>query len=122
MMIQGGKIWIYYNLNEIVCSFMYMPADEQSIKLFNIKRDLNIVGECGPILVNPKYRGYGLQFQMLNILEEYCINKGLKLLLTTIHPDNLYCINNFLKKDYKYIKLFLLNRGKRNLYIKEIGD
>lgn len=119
---QGGKIWVYYYLNEIVCSFMYIQADENATELFNINIDANFVGECGPILVSPKYRGNGLQNQMLSILQKYCINKQLKLILTTIHPDNIYCINNFTKHNYKFIKQVLLNRGKRNLYIKELGD
>lgn len=119
---QGGKIWIYYYLNEIVCSFMYIPADKEAIDLFDININLDFVGECGPIIVSPKYRGNGLQIQMLNILEEYCVTKDLNLLLTTIHPNNIYSINNFIKKDYKFIKPLFLNRGKRNLYVKELGD
>ena len=115
-----GKIWMFYLNGEVVCSMMYLPASEKSLKKFNISYLVEDVGECGPIMVNPKYVGNGLQIQMLNLLDGYCKSKQKKIILTTIHPDNIYSINNFVKLGYKYKNSFEFKRGKRDLYIKEI--
>lgn len=115
-----GKIWVYYLDDEIVCSMMYIPASEDSLKLFNLSYSFFDVGECGPIMVNPKYVGNGLQKQMLRVLENYCRMRDKKIILTTVHPKNIYSINNFIKLGYKYINSFKFKRGNRDLYIKEI--
>jgi len=115
-----GKIWIFYLKNEIVCSMMYIPASENSLKTFEIKEDVKDIGECGPIMVNPKYVGNGLQCQMLELLDNYCKKINKKMILTTIHPENLFSINNFIKIGYKYKSSFKFKRGDRDLYIKNI--
>lgn len=114
----GAKLFVYRNNKEIVCSFVYIPACEHSMKKLNLNYDIKDVGECGPLLVNPKYRGNGLQYQMLQVLTKYCKKLGKKYLITTVHPDNVYSINNFLKEGYKLRNKFVFHRGPRNLYVK----
>lgn len=116
----GSKLFVYRNDNEIVCSFLYLPASENSLKKFKLNYNINEVGECGPIIVNPKYRGNGLQCQMLQELTKYCKKIGKNYLITTIHPDNVYSINNFLKEGYKLRNKFVFHRGPRNLYVKDL--
>lgn len=118
----GGRIWIYYKNSEIVCSVMYMSIDEDGIKKFNLDYDKNKVGECGQIMVNPKYIGLGLQNQMLKVIEEYSKKIKNTIILTTIHPDNIYSKNNFIKNNYKYDSSYTFKRGRRDLYIKYFGD
>ena len=117
---EGAKLFVYRNDKEIVCSFVYIPASEHSMKKFKLNYDINEVGECGPIIVNPKYRGNGLQYQMLQVLTKYCKKLGKKYLITTVHPDNIYSINNFLKEGYKLRNKFEFHRGPRNLYVKDL--
>ena len=116
----GGKICVYYLNDEIVCSMMFIPSDEQTLKLFNLPYNKAEVGECGPIMVNNKYIGYGLQAQMLDELDKFCKEKGYNYVLTTIAPNNSYSINNFIKKGYKKIDEFNLKRGVRSLYLKRV--
>lgn len=116
-----GKIWIWLNENEIVCSIMYIKATEKGLNKLQIENiNFDEIGECGAVLVNEKYRGNGLQYQMLEFFEEYIESINKKYILTTIHPKNIYSINNFLKSKYKYVNSIELYRGKRNIYIKEI--
>lgn len=114
----GAKLFVYRNDKEIVCSFLYLPASKHSIKKFKLKYNPEEVGECGPILVNPKYRGNGLQKKMLQELTKYCKKLKKKYIVTTIHPDNIYSIKNFLSEGYNQGSSFNFKRGPRNLYIK----
>lgn len=116
-----GKIWIWTNKKEIVCSLMYINATKDALdKLLLIDYKVNEVGECGAVLVNEKYWGNGLQLQMLDFLENYANKINKKYILTTVHPDNVYSIDNFKNKNYLFKNTFDLHRGKRNLYIKEL--
>lgn len=117
----GGKIWLYCFKNEIICSFMYLPADQKFIESIHLNLNFKYVGECGPIMVHPNYRGLGLQRQMLNELDQYCNSQNLTHILTTIHKDNICSILNFKKCNYEYKKSILTERGNRDLYIKRLN-
>ena len=65
MLNTGSKIWVYYLDNDPVCSMMLIPADQRSLDKFELKLDYMEVADYGPMFVNPKYVGNGLQYQML---------------------------------------------------------
>ena len=115
----GSKIWIYYLNNECVCSMMMIPSDEASINKFELSLDYRDVVDYGPMMVNPKFVGNKLQYQMLKELDSYCINLGYKYAAGTIHPNNIYSINNLVKDDFKLINQKEFKRGIRNIYLKE---
>lgn len=118
----GGKIWIWQNEDkEIVCSIMGINSSQNTLNKFGLSQmKVSEVYECGTVLVNKKYRGNKLQLQMLEFLENYTKNIQKHYLLTTVHPDNVYSVNNFEKFNYKYIKTILLSRGPRAVYLKDI--
>lgn len=120
MLENGSKIWLYMEDDEIVCSMMYIPADQSTIDLFGLNLLADMIGECGPIMVSEKYRGHGLQREMLKVLNKYCSSIGNKYILTTIHPDNSYSKKNFEKCGYMYYKTVNLKRGDRDLLLKKI--
>ena len=115
----GSKIWIYYLEKEPVCSMMLIPATQKSLDKFDINLNYNEVVDYGPMFVNFKYVGNGLQYQMLKALDSYCIEKGYKYAAGTIHPDNIYSIKNLVKDDFKYLTEKKLKRGPRNIYLKK---
>lgn len=118
----GGKLFNYYDNDEIACSFFYLPCSNKSLQKHNINYDESIVGSCGPIMVNPKYIGNGLQNEMIKELEEYCKSINKKYCYTRIHPDNNYCINNFLKNNYQFLQTYTSKKDGevRNDYLKEL--
>lgn len=120
MLNNNTKIWIYYLNKEPVCSMMIIPSTEKDISKFEINISHTLAVDYGPIFVNPKYQGNGLQYQMLQILDKYVKEHNYKYIITTIHPDNIYCIRNFLKDDFKLINQKVFKRGLRNIYLKEI--
>ena len=115
----GSKIWIYYNKKEPVCSMMSIPASKKDLIKFQIPIDYREVVDYGPMFVNPKYVGKGLQLQMLEELDKYSASMGYKYGLTTIHPDNIYSIRNALKDGFEYKNSIEAKRGPRNVYLKK---
>lgn len=116
----GAIIWIYYLNERPICSMMLIPSTEKSLSKFGIRLDAKAVADYGPIFVNPEYIGNGLQYQMLTELDNYCINNGYKYAATTIHPDNIYSIKNFIKDEFQFITQKQFDRGVRNVYLKKL--
>lgn len=70
-------------------------------------------------LVREGYRGLGLQRQLIREVESIAIARGYNLLCTTVAPNNIFSINNFLKEGYVYAKTEMKYGGlMRNLYYK----
>lgn len=116
----GAKIWMFYDDDKFVCSMMIIPSTEKVLKKFDIDYEYTTVIDYGPMFVNPKYVGNGLQLQMLEYEDNYAKNNGYMFSLVTIHPENKYSINNILKDGFEYRCQKELSRGIRNIYIKKL--
>ncbi len=122
MLNNNSKIWIYYLDKEPICSMMLISSDEESLAKFELNLNCKDVADYGPMFVNPKYIGNGLQYKMLKKLDEYCINKNYKYAISTVHPDNIYSINNLIKDNFKLKSTKELLRGIRNIYLKDLTN
>mgnify|MGYP004499065343 CR=1 FL=1 len=120
LLSSGTKIWIYYLDNDFVCSMMSIPSSEKDMVKFDLNLDYKEVIDYGPMFVNPKYVGNKLQYQMLKYLDEYVKSKGYKTAVGTIHPDNIYSINNLIKDDFILTGSRNFKRGTRNIYVKKL--
>lgn len=121
MIETGSKIWIYTINNDFVCSMMFIPSDKKGLNKMGLENyDEKAVAECGPIMVSPKYLGNNLQYQLLKQLDEYCKLMRYTYLCSTIAPDNMYSINNFIKNGYECVGQKTFKRGIRNIYFKQL--
>lgn len=120
MLKENSKIWIYYSNQEPVCSMMLIPSTKKSLKKFEIDLDYKDVVDYGPMFVNPKHVGNGLQYQMLKELDRYCLKLGYKYAVSTVHPENIYSVNNLLKDEFEQISQKEFKRGIRNIYLKKL--
>ncbi len=116
----GSKIWVFYINNEEVCSTMAIPARKKDMDKFDLNIDFKKTIDYGPTFVNDKFRGNKLQLQMTKFLDDFYINKGYEYAVSTIHPDNIYSINNLLGDDFKKVGFKELKRGPRNIYSKKL--
>ena len=116
----GSKIWVYYLNNEPICSMMVIPAREKDIKKFELNIDYSKTIDYGPMFVNFNYLGHHLQLQMIEVENNYARLNNYHYAVSTIHPDNIYSINNFLKNDFKLVNTKEFSRGIRNIYFKEL--
>lgn len=116
-----GKLFNFYDNNIIVCSMLYIPSNNKTLEKHNLKYDEDLVGSCGPIMVNPEYVENKFQKQMLELLDKYCKNIGKIYIFTKVHPDNIYSINNFISDGYKFVETYKTSSGEsRSVYFKEI--
>ncbi len=81
-------------------SMMSIPSNEEDMIKFDLDLDYKEVIDYGPMFVNPKYVGNNLQYQMLKYLDEYVKSKSYKIAIGTVHPDNIYSINNLIKDGF----------------------
>ena len=116
-----AKLFNFYDNNIMVCSMLYIPSNNKTLEKHNLKYDEDLVGSCGPIMVNPEYVGNKFQKQMLELLDKYCKNIGKIYIFTKVHPDNIYSINNFISDGYKFVETYKTSSGEsRSVYFKEI--
>lgn len=120
MNVDNFKIWIYFKGKDPVCSMMMIPSSKKNLAKFELDLDYREVIDYGPMFVNPKYVGNSLQLQMLKKLDLYCSKLGYKYVVSTIHPDNIYSINNFIKDEFELIDVKKFTRGVRNIYLKRL--
>lgn len=57
----GGKIWLYYDNDNLVCSMFYIPIKTKTLIKHNVSYSESEVGSLGPIVVSPDYVGKGYQ-------------------------------------------------------------
>ena len=117
---RGSKIWVYYLDKTPICSMMIIPAREKDIIKFGISIDYSKTMDYGPMFVNFNYLGNNLQLQMLEYEDNYIKENNYKYAVSTIHPDNIYSINNFIKDNFIFIDTKEFSRGIRNIYFKEL--
>lgn len=120
MLETGSKIWMYYFNNQPVCSMMLIPADKKALSKFEININYQEVADYGPMMVSPQYVGNGFQYQMLKELDNYCIQNNYHYAAATIHPDNIYSINNIIKDEFELVNQKEFTRGLRNIYLKKL--
>lgn len=120
MLDNNSKIWMYFKDEEFICSMMLIPSTKKDLDKFGIDLDFNEVVDYGPMFVNSKYVGNSLQYQMLKELDEYSSNKGYKYAISTVHPNNIYSINNLIKDGFELVGYRIFTRGERNIYYKKL--
>lgn len=120
MLDNNSKIWMYFKDEEFICSMMLIPSTKKDLDKFGIDLDFNEVVDYGPMFVNSKYVGNSLQYQMLKELDEYSSNKGYKYAISTVHPNNIYSINNLIRDGFELVGYRIFTRGERNIYYKKL--
>lgn len=120
MLDNNSKIWMYFKDEEFICSMMLIPSTKKDLDKFGIDLDFNEVVDYGPMFVNSKYVGNSLQYQMLKELDEYSSNKGYKYAISTVHPNNIYSINNLIRDGFELVGNRIFTRGERNIYYKKL--
>ncbi len=118
----GGKIWLYYDSDNLVCSMFYIPIKEKSLLKHKVSYSEDLVGSLGPIMVSPDYIGHGYQREMFKILDRYCKDTNKKYIFTKVCVDNLYSLNNMLRDNYEIVDRYMNERGENVALIKDISD
>ena len=82
--------------------------------------DLLRVVNMDTAVVHPDYRGHGLQKRMMQQAEMELAESGKHILLCTVHPDNIYSLNNLLSQGYSICTTVKMYGSKRHLMRKNL--
>ena len=113
-----GFLFKYNDL--IVGSSILIPAREKDIKKFELDLDYTKTMDYGPEGVLKEAQGNAIQLFILEKMDEFAKSKGYNYAVSTVHPDNIFCIRNMEKHRFKYHKTKEFTRGIRNIYQKSI--
>lgn len=121
-------IMMYFDDEILVGIFeLNIPDDKTELDEFNIldyknNIDKGKIAICESIAVKPEYRGNGLQYKFIEIIEELAKEKGYKYIIGTVHPDNIYSCNNFKRQNYEFLDKIEVYYGWRYIVFKEIAE
>ena len=86
---------------------------------FNREQLLQVV-HMDTAAVHPDWRGLGIQRRLLETAEQELKGAGELYLLCTIHPENVYSLNNALKQGYEVQKTLEKYGSVRHILCKKI--
>ena len=81
--------------------------------------ELHHVAHIESLAVVPKHRGNRLQYKMIHYAEKIIKQRGLKYSMATVSPKNKYSLINFLKHDFRIVKIKRKYSGVRRLILKK---
>lgn len=116
----GAHTYVFEYGGAIIGSSFIIPAREEDIEKFGLNYDAELTIDYGPQAVHEIARGNGIQVYMNEKMDEISRELGYKHVVTTVHPDNEYSIQNILKCGFKYVNQKEFARGIRNIYTKDI--
>ena len=116
----GSYAFFFQYHDQTVGSSLIIPTREKDITKFGLDYPYQETMDYGPEGVLADARGNGLQLFILEKMDEFSKNKGYKFAVSTVHPDNVYCIHNMEKHGFDYHETKEFTRGVRNIYKKDI--
>ena len=105
-MMESGvmQLWLAEDGDRVAAIFDYIIPGLNS---YNYGYDLAFseeqllrVAQMDTAAVDPEYRGLKLQKTLMERAEQEIREVPGRILLSTIHPDNIYSLNNLLAQDY----------------------
>lgn len=97
-------VWLAEEENQIAAIFdiLYpgLRDDNYGYDLGLPEAELLQVVHMDTAAVHPDYRGRGLQAKLLHMAEQELSGRGKKILLSTVHPENRFSLNNMLGQGY----------------------
>lgn len=118
----NGRDNVYFlKFNDEVIGLFVATCDIDDV-ISEYQLDNNNVMLIDSIMISENYRGRGLQRKILNYLEIRAKELNVDSLVATVHPDNIYSLNNFLVEGYQIINRLKIHGGPRCIVYKEVED
>lgn len=115
--VEEGKIVAF-----LLVRYPMLSEDNLGQYLPNMtKETLQTVAHMESVAVLPKFRGYKLQKQLLEMAEKIEKDRNTKYLMATVHPENIYSGRNFEEQGYSCLLETKKYGGlRRNVLLKEV--
>lgn len=108
----------------VAFGILYYAGDDHENLAYSLDKhnDLYSYANIKVVIVKDGYRGHGLQQTFIRNFEEYAKTIGVKTLLSTVSPDNVYSCRNLEQCGFMSVKHLKKYGGKdRLLYLKDIA-
>ena len=117
--IEGRDNVYFFTLNDEIIGLLVLACDiKEVLKEYKLQSDNYMLIDS--IMVKSKYRGKGIQRKMLEFAYDRAKELNMDGLVATVHPDNIYSLNNFIKEKYEILHALNIHGGVRNVMIKNI--
>jgi len=125
MLAEGTMtLWLAEDGDRIVAAFdILQPGLDSCNYGYDLELDreeLMQVVHMDTAAVHRDYRGLGLQRKLVETAEKQLSGKGSRILLTTVHPDNFYSLNNMRRQGYRIQKRVEKYQSERYVLRKDI--
>ncbi len=117
----NGRVYIAFYKNEMI-GFYILTINplKEIIDEYKLENSDNVAIFDG-VMIKKEYRGSNLQAQGMEIIYNDAKKLGVKEIIATVHPENVYSIRNFQKENYKYTKTIPVHGGERLIFQKEVN-
>lgn len=116
----NGLVYLLYYDNTLIGLFVLTINPEDDIlDEYQLDSPLD-VAIFDSVMIAEKYRGSSLQLQGMKLINEEAHKLGVKKIVATIHPDNRYSLDNFIKDEYKIINKMEIHGGPRYIVEKVV--
>ena len=125
-MVEDGTLefWMVFHEEKLAAVFSVLfpglRSDNYGYDLGLCEEELLRIIHMDTAAVHPDYRGFGLQGRLVQLAERELSGKGKRILLSTVHPDNEFSLNNMLKQGYAVRKRVEKYGSERLILQKEI--
>lgn len=102
---------LYPGLESFNYGYLLGLSQEELLKVVNMDT----------AVVHPAYRGLGLQKKLMHCAEKSFAATEEHILLCTVHPDNVFSLNNVLSQGHSVEKTVPLYGSVRHILRKDIG-
>ena len=117
--INNGKIYLLYFECELIglCVLNCKPKYD-IISEYKLSDNEN-VGILDSVMIKREFRGSKLQKQIIEYIDKDIVDYGLKSVVATVHPDNVWSLNNLLDSNYEIINKLIVHGGERYILCKK---
>ena len=122
---EGGGECFVAKVNDEVAGFTFLSFGKKEIAGFGeVLLSANNSAWIGPVFVDKKHRGKGINKAMIFFAIEKCKAKGVSKIVTSINAQNLSSIASFTKTGFKQVSEVktLMILGKRYELSRETND
>lgn len=117
-------LWVAEDGNRIVGAFDVLYPRYASVNYgYTIglsNEELLQVVNMDTAVVDPEYRGLGLQQRLMQCAQHELAQTGKHILMCTVHPENRYSLNNVLSQGYMICKTVSMYGSVRHVLRKNI--
>lgn len=117
----NGRVYLLYYQEELIgLCVLTINVSLDVISKYCLNNNNNNIGILDSVMIKDGYRGSGLQVQVMKILYEEAKRLGIMQIVATVHPNNIYSLNNLIKEGYEIINKINIHGGYRYIVVKDV--